>query len=301
MDAVARIRRFNRTVTQSVGALDNEFLGRKRSLGASRLLFEIARGEVELRTLRARLELDSGYTSRLLRGLEREGMVRTTPERSDRRTRIVAVTAAGRREVAKLDRHSDAAARTILASLGTTEHAALLEAMATVEKLLLHDAIRVDVESPASPDAERCLARYFAELAHRFDAGFDPARGISASVAELTPPAGYFVIARLRGDAVGCGALKLHRTFGEIKRMWVDPATRGLGIGRHVLESLEQLARSANLPKVRLETNRSLTEAQALYRRRGYREVPAFNAEPYAHHWFEKRLTVVHDRGSKRG
>jgi DNA-binding MarR family transcriptional regulator/GNAT superfamily N-acetyltransferase len=293
MDAVARIRRFNRTVTQAVGALDTEFLGRKRSLGASRLLFEIAGGNGELRTLRARLELDSGYTSRLLRGLEREGLVRTTRDPNDRRTRILAVTAAGRREVAKLDRSSDAAARTILAPLSTTEHAALLDAMATVEKALLHDAIRVEVESPASPDAERCLARYFAELAHRFDAGFDPARGISASIAELTPPAGYFVIARLRGDAVGCGALKVHPTFGEVKRMWVDPATRGLGIGRHLLDSLERLARAAKLPKVRLETNRSLAEAQALYRRSGYREVPAFNTEPYAHHWFEKRISSL--------
>jgi DNA-binding MarR family transcriptional regulator len=290
MDAVARIRRFNRTVTQRVGALDADFLGRKRSLGASRLLFEVGAGDVELRRLRARLGLDSGYTSRLLRGLEREGLVRTTRAPSDGRTRILSVTPAGRREVARLDRRSDAVAHEILAPLGASEHAALLDAMATVEKLLLRNAIRVDVESPDTPDAKRCLARYFDELADRFDAGFDPARGISASAAELTPPAGYFVIARLRGDAVGCGALKRHRAFGEVKRMWVDPSTRGLGIGRHLLARLEQLARAAKLPKLRLETNRSLSEAQALYRSYGYREVPAFNDEPYAHHWFEKRL-----------
>jgi ribosomal protein S18 acetylase RimI-like enzyme len=72
--------------------------------------------------------------------------------------------------------------------------------------------------------------------------------------------------------------------------MWVDASTRGLGLGRRLLATLESLARSQGLPILRLETNESLKEAQALYRSSGYQEVPAFNREPYAHHWFEKRL-----------
>ena len=118
----------------------------------------------------------------------------------------------------------------------------------------------------------------------------NPVFSISATTEEMTPPKGYFLIARLHGDAVGCGALKCHSDYGEIKRMWVAASTRGLGIGRRILLRLEEIARERNLPIVRLETNKALTEAQALYRNRGYREVAPFNRESYAHHWFEKTL-----------
>jgi ribosomal protein S18 acetylase RimI-like enzyme len=72
--------------------------------------------------------------------------------------------------------------------------------------------------------------------------------------------------------------------------MWVSPAARGLGVGRRILAELEQHARQRRVARVRLETNESLFEAMSLYRSTGYTEVDAFNDEPYAHHWFEKRL-----------
>jgi ribosomal protein S18 acetylase RimI-like enzyme len=90
---------------------------------------------------------------------------------------------------------------------------------------------------------------------------------------------------------VGCGALKIRPGRPvELKRMWVSPDVRGLGLGRRLLRELERNAASAGADTVRLETNRSLTEAIALYRKAGYREVEAFNSEAYAHNWFEKRL-----------
>ena len=143
---------------------------------------------------------------------------------------------------------------------------------------------------PDSPAAQYCLERYFEELAARFETGYDPALGISATPAELTPPRGYLVVATLDEEPVGCGALKCHADYGEIKRMWVAKSARGLGLGTRILLYLEDLARQRRLPLLRLETNKALTEAQALYRRHGFREVPPFNDEPYAHHWFEKTL-----------
>ena len=145
---------------------------------------------------------------------------------------------------------------------------------------------------PTRRSARYCLERYFEELATRFETGFDPSRSIPAAAEELTPPHGYFVLATLNGEPVGCGALKCHADFGEIKRMWVAPSARGLGLGKRILFRLEQLARERRLPLLRLETNKTLTEAQSLYRRNGFREVPAFNTEPYAHHWFEKSLSA---------
>ncbi|HYM66846.1 MAG TPA: GNAT family N-acetyltransferase, partial [Patescibacteria group bacterium] len=158
--------------------------------------------------------------------------------------------------------------------------------------LLRASMVTIAVEDPAGAEGRRCIQQYFAELDRRFDAGFDPSRGISAGPEELVPPAGELLIARLRGRAIGCGALKFHGGApAELKRMWVDPEARGLGLGRRLLVELERHARNAGARVVRLETNRALKEAIQLYRSSGYREVAAFNDEPYAHHWFEKRLS----------
>jgi GNAT superfamily N-acetyltransferase len=152
-------------------------------------------------------------------------------------------------------------------------------------------AIEVRVEPPDTAPARWCLQSYFQELAQRFDVGFDPARSNSATDREMTPPDGYFAVAWLDGHPVGCGALKLGGAgIGEIKRMWTAPTVRGLGVARSVLRYLEATAREVGLHTLRLETNRTLREAQTLYHNQGYREVEAFNDEPYAHHWFEKQI-----------
>jgi DNA-binding MarR family transcriptional regulator/N-acetylglutamate synthase-like GNAT family acetyltransferase len=254
------------------------------------VLFEIGARGIEVRQLRARLDLDSGYMSRLLRGLERDGLVRTTRVASDSRTRCARLTGRGRRELATLNRLSDAAAAALLERISQRQRAKLTAAMETVERLLRSGAVHLEVVDPRSRAAQHCLAHYFAELARRFETGFDPAKSIPASLPDMTQPRGYFVLASLQGEPVGCGALKCHPGWGEIKRMWVAPSARGLGLGRRILERLEMIAHERRLRRVRLETNKTLTEAQALYKSSGYREVRPFNTEPYAHHWFEKTL-----------
>ena len=288
-DQVRRVRSFNRTVSQRIGALNDRFLDRARPLGEARLLYEIGSAGAEVRRLRAQLELDSGYVSRLLRSLERQGLVKARAAADDGRVRCLSLTRKGLREVAEYDRRAGALASSILDPLSAAQRDRMIAAMAEVERLMRASAVRIGAEAADSADAQRCIAQYFKENARRFDAGFDPARTISANPDELTPPAGVFVIARLGGQAIGCGGLKVKdRRIGEIKRMWVAPDARGLGLGRRVLETLERHARELGLRTLRLETNRALTEAQALYRRCGYREVEPFNDEPFAHHWFEK-------------
>jgi ribosomal protein S18 acetylase RimI-like enzyme len=163
--------------------------------------------------------------------------------------------------------------------------------MAEVERLLTAALVDIDVVDPATREARLCVQAYFAELGRRFDMGFDPALSIPAELEELRPPLGLFVVATLRHEPVGCGALKFHGDEpAELKRMWVAESARGLGIGRRLLAELERHAAEHGARVVRLETNKALTEAIGLYRSAGYREVAAFNDEPYAHHWFEKRL-----------
>jgi ribosomal protein S18 acetylase RimI-like enzyme len=164
--------------------------------------------------------------------------------------------------------------------------------MADVERLLLASAVHVAPCDPRHPDARFCVRAYFSELAQRFESGFDPAQSLPADDDELTPPAGVLLVARLHDQPVGCAALKFHDGQpAEIKRMWVAPEARGLGLGRRLLDEVEAAAAARRVTSLRLETNRALTEAIGLYRAAGYREVAAFNREPYAHYWFEKKLS----------
>jgi DNA-binding MarR family transcriptional regulator/GNAT superfamily N-acetyltransferase len=290
---VGRVRSFNRVVTERVGALHQQYLARGRSLGASRALWEVGADGTDVRSLRTRLGFDSGYMSRLLRGLEREQLVTVLANPGDKRVRIVRLTEAGHAERALLDRRSDELAGSLLAPLSETQRMRLVEAMSTVERLLTAGLVEVAVENPVSAAARYCLRSYFAELDVRFDTGFDPALSISADAAELAEPKGLLLVARLRNEPVGCGAVKFKDGHpAEIKRMWVAPSVRGLGVGRRILDELERIASRRNVTAVRLETNRALREAISLYRSAGYVETGAFNDEPYAHHWFEKRLST---------
>ncbi len=152
-------------------------------------------------------------------------------------------------------------------------------------------SVEVTEISVHGPAARVCLERYFEELAARFPEGFDRGDDGAAGLDDFAPPAGAFLVARILGEPAGCGALRtLSPEIGEIKRMWVSPEVRGLGVGRRLLDCLERSASERKLRRVRLDTHSSLTAALHLYRTAGYREIPQYNDNPYAHYWFEKSL-----------
>jgi DNA-binding MarR family transcriptional regulator/GNAT superfamily N-acetyltransferase len=290
-DEISVVRRFNRLVTQRAGALDDHFLGRDRPLGESRLLYEIGSGGADLRDLRRRLGLDSGYVSRLVKALQRKGLVRLRQGSADQRVRKARLTAAGRREVREMNTRSDKAAADLLRAVPSTQRTRLVAAMAEVHRLLQLVGLRIERVDPASPSARWCVSQYFEELNRRFESGFDPAASLPADDRELMPPRGAFLLASVDGQPVACGAVKvISPAVGSLKRMWVGDTVRGLGIGRRLLEALEVQARALGLMTLRLETNQTLHEAIQLYRSAGFSEVAPFNSDPYAHHWFEKRL-----------
>ncbi len=289
-ELMSRVRTFNRFVTQRVGALHDHYLGRDYPLGQARLVWEIGEHGRDVRSLRAQLDLDSGYLSRMLRSLERAGLVEVGPA-DDRRVRTARLTSAGLVERAALDRISDAQAGSLLDPLTPRQRDRLVAAMADVERLLTAAMVTIAPADPATPEAQHCLRSYYAELDVRFEAGFDPARSSLPDEGELRPPRGLLLVAGLRGEPIGCGALLIHPDAPPIiKRMWVADAQRGLGVGRRLLAALEAAAADRGARTVRLETHRALAEAINLYRTSGYTEVPAFNDERYAHHWFVKPL-----------
>jgi DNA-binding MarR family transcriptional regulator/N-acetylglutamate synthase-like GNAT family acetyltransferase len=289
IDHVAVVRRFNRSYTQRIGVLEDSFLGLGMPLGPARLLFEIGAAPATTQTLRERLGLDSGYLSRLLRRLERDGLVRVTPDPADRRRRRVGLTETGQQRWKELERRSDDQARLIVGPLTDRQRERLARALAEADLLVRAATVSFEPSDPASPVAREVVGRYFAEIGRRF--GFDASGETEKDASRLAPPAGVFVVATSDGEPVACGGLQdIAPGVGELKRMWVHDDWRGAGLGSRLLRHLEDQARGFGHGTVRLDTNAALTEAIGMYQRAGYRAIERYNDNRWATHFFEKRL-----------
>ncbi len=294
IDAVRRIRRFNRAVTAEVGALDTSFLGRGRPLGAARVLNAIGHGRGEVGALRDYLGLDSGLLSRLLRSLEEEGLVVTLPHPDDARRRVASLTEAGRQEFAAYEALSNDRAESLLARFPKGDE--LLRAMDLVATALGRERIAIEETDPRSEAALHCLTEYYAELGRRLATGFDVSLSRDPEAADMMRPRGAFLVAVSDGLPIGCVGLKGKGITGkggemaEIKRLWVCPSARGLGLARQLMEAAEVAARGLSIGVLRLDSNSALTEALQLYRRTVWVEIERFNDDPYPDHFFEKRL-----------
>lgn len=287
---IEQVRRFNRLISKRIGALETSYLSRGRPLSEARIVFEIGAGSgVELQRLRNRLNLDSGRMSRLLRSLEKQDLIRTRQDNEDGRARKLKLTHKGILEYEAYDQLSDELATGMIWGLNSHDQASLLEAMKTTERLLRKAGLTVEIEPASSHDASWCLSSYYEELANRLETGFDPSLKNKFHPEEMSPPRGWFVMARISGEAVGCGALTwLDASVAEIKRVWVSQEARGCGVASAIMDSLEALASENGFDCVKLDTNAALLEAHALYRKRGYREIERYNDNPYADHFFEK-------------
>ena len=289
-DPVTTLRRFNRSWSQRVGVLDESFLGSGRPLGPSRLLFELRGGGSSVRELRERMDLDSGYLSRLLRQLEGEGLISVSPDPADARRRIATLTQRGVAAQQDLDDRSDALAHGLVDALSERQRVRLADCLDQADRLVRAATVSLDLVDPASEHARTAVAAYFRELDETFDGGFDVAAG-AADEQTLGGATGRFLVAVSGGVVVGCGGLQsLSDDIGEIKRMWVHRDWRGLGLAGRLLRRLEEESAALGHRVVRLDTNSSLADAMAMYRAAGYVEIPRYNDNPYPDHWFEKSL-----------
>ena len=248
-----------------------------------------------MRALRARLGLDSGHLSRLLRSLEAAGLITVAPGEHDRRVRVAR---AHRRRAwpscAELDRRSDALAASLLEPL--TARAARAARRRDARRRAAADAPRWSRSSPSTPSTPTRAAAsrsYFAELERRSRRAVRPARRQHRRAGRAAPAQrASWSSPTCAAEPVGCGALKhTGAETTDIKRMWLrrvgarararpPPAARARGAAPRAPARAPCGSRPAT----------SLHEAIALYRSAGYEEVPAFNDEPFAHHWFAKEL-----------
>lgn len=155
--------------------------------------------------------------------------------------------------------------------------------------------VTFDVVDPLGGPAMAAVARYVAEIAERMPGGFRPGDPRELSdAAVLAPPHGFFVLGTAAGVPVACGGVRtLAPGIAEIKRMWVDPDLRGVGLGRRLLAELESRAAALGHRTVRLDSNSVLVAAQRLYERAGYRPIERYNDNPYPDRFYEKHLVAV--------
>lgn len=288
LDPIARIRRFNRAVTSETGALELSFLGRGRPLGVARVLHGVGHFGHDVQTIRQALNLDKAVMSRILKQLEEEGLLTLVPDPADGRKRLVQLTPAGEEERAAYDTLSHEHAEKMLAR--HPDPAALLDAMDLVACAIGRDRIEITTEDPTGDTAHYCHGEYFAELQQRFDKEFHIGAGPDADAHRLIAPRGAFLVAWFDGLPIGCISLRSNDGFAEIKRLWVAPSARGLGLAHRLMDTAEETARALGYGLLRLDTNSVLHEAVTLYRRTGWSEIGRFNDDPNPDLFFEKQL-----------
>lgn len=160
-----------------------------------------------------------------------------------------------------------------------------------MDRLSENKELLIEEVDPRDPDAVRCLSNYYAELARRFERGFEVSLSRDPEARDMIRPCGAFFVAYLSAAAVGCVGLKgLGDGQAEIKRLWVSPIARKRGIAKRLMTAAETSAKELKISVLKLDTNSALPEASALYTRLGWREIERFNDDPYPDLFFEKRL-----------
>lgn len=284
-DDLGRLRRFNRLLTQRIGLLDERYLGSPLPFSQARLLYEIAvLAPLATHHLRRLTAIDAAALSRGLGALEARRYVRRNVDASNARNRIVELTPRGRKLVAALDGRAADQVGTLVSRLVAGERRRLVDVVDEARRLLIGAVVRIERRSARDSDVRATQAAYLAEVARRFGRPLD-----TSNQGPIAPAVSFLVVDGRR--PVGCGALRqIAPGIGEIKRMWLHPDARGLGMGMRLLDALESAARRAGDHSVRLDTNDRLTEAIALYEASGYRRIPRYNDNPDATRFYAKRL-----------
>lgn len=146
----------------------------------------------------------------------------------------------------------------------------------------------IHAADPDSAVALACLRAYFADLDAAFPGGFDPGPVAGWGLGDLRPPAGLFLLAE---GGAGCVGLRRHDpATAEVKRLWVRADQRRTGLARRLMAAAEEGARAMGCTRLVLDTSRHLPAAIAFYRRQGWAEVPRYNDNPHAHHFFARAL-----------
>lgn len=288
---IQRIRRFNRAVTAKLGVLDSSFMGRGRPLGVARVIHAIGHFGSDIGVIRTQLGLDKAVLSRMLRGLESDGLITFRVDTKDARKRHADLTDKGQAEYNAYDTLSNDHAADLLANHPQTEQ--VLKAMDLIATAFTRDHVAITPMDPRARQSISCLENYYTELETRFERGFDVSLSRDPEATNMMTPLGAFYVAMSDGVPLGCCGLKgVGAEVAEIKRLWVSPAARGMGLAQRLLAECEVAAQELGIKVLRLDTNSALPEAERLYRKTGWTQIERFNDDPYPDLFFEKAVPV---------
>lgn len=221
--------------------------------------------------------------------LEAEGLFNTKQSPTDGRSRITQLTQKGEEEFEVYETLSNDKAAGILSRHKNSRR--LLDAMDIVTITLSRDDITFQEVDYSSEMATECLRAFAAELSNRLNTGFDLENSGDPDLSQMQHPHGTVIVAELGGMALGCVGIKgSGGPIAEVKRMWIAPAARGLGLAQRLMTTAEDAARALSITTLRLDTNRILVEAVGLYEKMGWAEIDRFNDDPYPDIFFEKQL-----------
>jgi DNA-binding MarR family transcriptional regulator/GNAT superfamily N-acetyltransferase len=293
---IAAVRRFNRFYTRQIGVLDESVLHTPFSLAEGRVLYELAhRDSPNAAELARDLQVDAGYLSRLLRGLERRGLIERAPSPTDGRRSLLRLTAEGRTTFDDLDARARDEVAALLAPLADAQQRRLLEALRTIETLLGNAPLRGApyILRPHRPGdmgwiVHRQAVLYAQEYGWNEEYESLIARIVADFIDKFDAKREYCWIAERDGDVVGSVFVVRHperEGVAKLRLLYVEPSARGMGIGRHLVSEVTRFARRVGYHTITLWTNSVLVSARRLYEAEAYRLV-----EEKPHHSFGKDL-----------
>ena len=291
-DRVAAMRQFSRFYTRRIGVLQEGLLATPFSLAEARVLYELAhRDGLAASDLATELGLDAGYLSRILQRFSRRGLVTRTHSASDARVRPLALTAKGRAAFAPLDQRSQQEIATLLGTLSEPSQRRLIDSMQTIESLL--------ADKPPSPapcvlrahrpgDMGWVIERHGTLYAQEYgwDERFEAlvAEIAAQFIREFDPERERCWIAERNGERVGCVFLvRKSATVAKLRLLIVDPAARGIGLGRQLVDDCIRSARAFGYRKLTLWTQDNLRAARHIYQAAGFRCVKRERHESFGH------------------
>lgn len=288
---ISEIRQFNRFYTARLGLLRRRHLDGEFSLTEARILYEVgAHPLTTATTLRATLELDRGYISRLVSSLERRRFLKQTLSKADGREKHLTLTVSGERAVARINDQSQTQVGQMIATISATDRLTLVASLQRVcEILSTKRTMSVRIERLKSPDAAalQILKEYY-EAVHVVQR--DKPQSIRRMIAE--PGSGMW-LAYLEERVVGCVILRRLESIpfaGECKRLYIRPEARGNRLADKLLDAQEEFARAQGLKWIYLDSYHDLKAAIAVYKRRGYRRCARYNDNPQATLFMRKKI-----------